>query len=71
MYYELRNIIEGIGESPKGNFIQTALFYLRKSERASGTSEKSEFINKKDEIFVNSKLTIMKVFALNGDFLFA
>ena len=50
MYYELRNIIEGFGESPKGNFIQTALFYLRKSETASRTSEKSEFINKKDEV---------------------
>ncbi len=52
MYYELRNIIEGIGESPKGNFIQTALFHLRKSETISKPFEKSEFINEK---FINIK----------------
>ena len=47
MYYELRNIIEGLGESSKGNFIQTILFYLRESKTTGGTSEKSELINKK------------------------
>ena len=50
MYYALRNIIEGIGESPKGNFILTVLFHLRKSETISKAFEKSEFIHKKDEI---------------------
>ena len=50
MYYELRNIIEGLGESPKGNFIQTILFYLRESKTTGGTSEKPELISKKGEV---------------------
>ena len=44
MYYELSNIIEGFGDSLKGNFIQTILFYLRESKTTSGTSEKPELI---------------------------
>jgi hypothetical protein len=64
MYYELRNIIEGIVESPKGNFIQTALFYLRKSETTSRAFEKSEFVHKKDEvenliIFANERKNVL------------
>ena len=37
-------------EAANGNLIQTAFFHLRASQAASGAVEKTELINKKDEI---------------------
>ncbi len=50
MNHEIRNLISGIGTTSERNLIQSALFFLRKSEGASRTFEKSEFFNKEDEI---------------------
>jgi Serine/Threonine/Tyrosine Kinase found in polyvalent proteins len=50
MNHELRNIISGINEVTKGNLIQTALFFVRESERTSREIEKSQFFNKEDEV---------------------
>jgi Serine/Threonine/Tyrosine Kinase found in polyvalent proteins len=50
MNHELRNIISGINKVTKGNLIQTALIFVRESERTSREIEKSQFFNKEDEI---------------------
>jgi Serine/Threonine/Tyrosine Kinase found in polyvalent proteins len=55
MNHELRNIISGIGKIAERNLIQTTLFFIRESERTSGTIEKSELVHKEDEV---EKLTL-------------
>jgi hypothetical protein len=50
MTNELRHILEGTGGATEKNLIQTALLYLRESQTASGKIEKSEFVDKKDEV---------------------
>ncbi len=50
MYHELRNYINGIDDNSEGDFIKTALHFLRESKRASSSTEKSELFNKKDEV---------------------
>lgn len=47
---ELRYILEGTGGVTETNLIQTALFYLREGQTASGKIEKSEFVRKEDEV---------------------
>jgi hypothetical protein len=47
---ELRDIIFGTGEITEGNLIQAILYFLRKSQKTSGKTEKSELITKKDEV---------------------
>ena len=49
MNHELRNIISRIGKITARNLIQTSLFFIRESKSTSGTVEKPELINKKDE----------------------
>ncbi|MEA5258815.1 hypothetical protein VB264_13545 [Arcicella aquatica] len=47
---ELRDIITGIRKIAERNLIQTALDFLRESERASGKIKSSKLINKEDEV---------------------
>lgn len=52
MNHELKNIISGINEVTERNLIQTALIFVRESERTSREIEKSQFFNKEDEVKV-------------------
>lgn len=47
---ELRDIITGIRKIAERNLIQTALHFLRESERTSGKIKSSKLINKEDEV---------------------
>lgn len=46
---ELQNLISGVGDNAGKDLIQTAADYLRKSKKAGGKSEKSEFFSKEQE----------------------
>ncbi len=46
--YELQNIISGVGEHAEENLIKATAHYLRKSEEASRTTQKSKFTKEQE-----------------------
>lgn len=50
MNHEIRNVISGNSRNSERNLIQTALFFIRDGKRASTKIEKSEYLNKENEI---------------------